>query len=497
MGGGNFKYLWLEFGISFFIWVNGMLMFDSTIGIDFKKNHLILTLLKKSFGKIKLVDYGIHPILPEDQKEEREAQVINLINQFISKHPVSKEKVSISIPREKVIARFIQLPVATKENLRRVLEYEAPKYTPFENKEIYFDYHLLKEEKEWLHLFAVFIKKAEVDDYLSLLKKVGIQPISIQIPSTAALNLFFYHKTMEKNEIAVLLDVTEPFFEMNFIQGGNWRESFHLPLPPEEKESKIINTFKRLGLKSDDFSKSTFFVYGLDASEKIFPSLRESNQIKGVSLPPLNRIEAERGASRPDKIFSSIGVPLKGLIKTRFDLNLLPFEMRKRAREIGKPLSMILISLALILSLTWGMGIFIRYRNELKAITAEIKKKKPEVEVVEKLQRQKEELRREISELEKIKSGETSKIEILRELTQFLPNTVWIWNLKYTNREMELSGFADSASDLIPLLDKSPLFEKVEFLAPVTKERERKMGVDKDKERFKIKMKLEGRRVGS
>ena len=113
------------------------------------------------------------------------------------------------------------------------------------------------------------------------------------------------------------------------------------------------------------------------------------------------------------------------------------------------------------------------------------------------MQRQKGELRKEISELEKIKSGEVSKIEILKELTQLLPSTVWIWNLKYTGKEMEISGFADSASDLIPLLDKSPLFEKVEFLAPVTKERERKMGVDKEKERFKIKMRLEGRRVGS
>ena len=273
-----------------------MLIFDSSFGIDFKKNHLILTLLKKSFGKIKLVDYGIHPILPEDQKEEREAQVINLINQFISKHPINKEKVSISIPREKVVARFIRLPIATKENLRRVLEYEAPKYTPFEKEEIYFDYHLIKEEKEWLHLFAVFIKKAEVDDYLSLLKKVGIQPISIQIPSTAALNLFFYHKTMEQNEIAVLLDVTEPFFEMNLIQGGDWRESFHLPLPPEEKELKIINTFKRLGLKSESFSKSTFFVYGLDAAEKMLPSLRESDQIKGDFPPSIESYRSRNGS---------------------------------------------------------------------------------------------------------------------------------------------------------------------------------------------------------
>jgi general secretion pathway protein L len=113
--------------------------------------------------------------------------------------------------------------------------------------------------------------------------------------------------------------------------------------------------------------------------------------------------------------------------------------------------------------------------------------------VVEKLQRQKEELRKEISELVKMKSGVVSKVEMLKELTQILPSTVWVWNLKYTGREVEISGFADSASDLISLLDKSPLFEKVEFLAPVTKERERGPAGDKEKERFKIKMRLEGK----
>ena len=47
--------------------------------------------------------------------------------------------------------------------------------------------------------------------------------------------------------------------------------------------------------------------------------------------------------------------------------------------------------------------------------------------------------------------------------------------------------------DLIALLDRSPLFEKVEFLSPVTKERERGVAGDKERERFKIKMRLEGR----
>jgi general secretion pathway protein L len=474
-----------------------MFIVDVSLGIDFRRNHLILTFLKKSFGKIKLVDYEIHALLPEEQREEREAQGINLVNGFISKHPVNKTKVCISIPREKVVARFIRLPIATKENLRKVLEYEASKYTPFEKEEIYFDYQILKEEKEWLHLFAAFVKREEVDAYLSLLKKVGIQPISIQIPSTAALNLFFYHQKAGGNEVAVLLDVTAPFFEMNLIEGRDWKESFHLPLPSEEQESKIINTFKRSGLKNEAFPKSTFFVFGLDANEKMFPSMRESDQIKGVSFPPLHRIESETGASRPDKIFSSIGLPLKGLIQTKLDLNLLPFEMRKQVREIGKPVFMILASLMVILCLTWGIGVFVRYRNALNAINEEIKNRKPAVEAVEQVQKQRDVLKKEIVDLEKIRLAEVSKVEILRELTQVLPSSVWIWNFKYTGKELEISGFADSASELLSLLDRSPIFERVEFLAPVTKERERREGADKERERFKIKARLEGRRSGS
>ena len=92
---------------------------------------------------------------------------------------------------------------------------------------------------------------------------------------------------------------------------------------------------------------------------------------------------------------------------------------------------------------------------------------------------------------------EVSKIAILHELTQLLPSTVWIWNFKYTGKEIEISGFADSATDLIPLLDKSPFFERVELSGPITKERMMRGSEVKEKERFKIKARLENRRTGS
>ena len=470
-----------------------MLISDSSFGIDFRKHYLILTLLKKSFAKIVLADYAIHPISPEDQKEDRETEMISLINKFISKNQVNKEKVSVAIPREKVVARFIRLPIATKENLRKVLEYEASRYTPFENGEFYFDYHILKEEKEWLYLFVLFVKKAEVDYYLALLKKIGIQPVSVQIPSTAALNLFFYNEGTKEDETSVLLNVTEPFFEVDLLKGKEWKESFHLPFPRDEKASRIMNILKRSGQDGHSCSKSTLFVYGLDAEEALLTSLKEADETKGVLTPPLNHIEAAGEISKPYKIYSSIGIPLNGLITPRFNVNLLPFEMRKKVRQIGKPLFIGLTSLALALTLTWGAGAIIRYRSELNSVNEEIKKRRPEVEAVIKLQKQKDECCKELSQLEKIRTGEVSKTAILEELTRILPDTVWIWNFKYNGKEIEISGFADSASNLIPLLDKSPLFEKVEFLAPVTKEKLMRGSEMKESERFKIKARIEGR----
>jgi general secretion pathway protein L len=243
-------------------------------------------------------------------------------------------------------------------------------------------------------------------------------------------------------------------------------------------------------------SKYSFFVYGLDAGETQMPEWGEGESPQKAMAPPMARIEVGKNEAKPDYIYASVGVPLQGLTRTRMALNLLPQEMRKKVREIAKPLFFLLLTLVLVLAAGWGLGVYSYYSGELDRLRAEVKKRKPEVEAIEKLQRQRTELVKENSELEKITTGEAKRVEILKELTQVLPSSVWIWNLKCSGREVEISGFADSASELIPLLDKSPLFEKVEFSSPVTKERERRGTAEKERERFKIKMRLESRRGG-
>jgi Tfp pilus assembly protein PilN len=460
---------------------------SKTVGIDFRPNHVILTLLRSSFGKVRLGDAESHALPAEAQKEAREAQCLGFIRVFLSRNQANRQRVHISIPREKTLVRVIRLPAAARENLRKVLEYEMPKYTPFEKEEVYFDYQVIRQDKEWLQLIAVFARKRDLDPYLGLLKKAGIQPASIQVPSGAALNLFLYHQGEKGKEVSVLVDLNDPSFEMNILKGKDWEESLHLPLPREKREEKLLEIFARIGFPAEGLSKTGFYAYGPDAGGE-----------KGIELsepflpPPLDRIEVPKGRPKPFHLYASIGLPLEGGARAPVSLNLLPMPMRKKVRQVAKPLFFVLLVVALGLAGGWALGLYQGYRNELDALRTEVKKKKPEVEAIERIQKKRGERAKENSDFARITSGEVSKVVILQELARVLPPTVWIWNLKCSGRELEISGFADSASELISLLDRSPLFEKVEFLAPVTKERERRGTEEKERERFKIKMRLEG-----
>lgn len=461
-----------------------------SLGIDFRRNQLILCLLQKTWRRIRLLAYRVKSWEGEINGEELSSFIAN----FISSYPQAKDKIFISIPREKVVLRFLRLPWAARENLRQVLEYETPKYVPLERTEVYFDFKILHQDAQGIDLVAIFAKKKDVDFYLSLLEKIGLKAQAMQISSLGALNLFFYHTGENYKKDAILLELQGSFGEINFIKEGKWGENFYFPLPIENKEEKIKEICHLGGVTEDLLSQTPIYVFGLAEDDQFISSLQNHPSFPNISFPPRNRIKTGAQDSLPASLYGTAGLPLTGLGKTSFNLNLIPAETKKKVRQVGKFFFVIFLFLALFLTFSWIWGSYKKVQDELQFLRAEVNRKKPEVEAVEKLKKEREALLKEIAEFEKISSGEVKKIEILKELTLLLPPSVWLWNLKSTGQEVEISGFADSASDLLPLLDRSPFFEKVEFLAPVTKERERRLGGEKEKERFKIRMSLEKKR---
>lgn len=59
-------------------------------------------------------------------------------------------------------------------------------------------------------------------------------------------------------------------------------------------------------------------------------------------------------------------------------------------------------------------------------------------------------------------------IDLLDSLSSTLSDDTWLSNLSVRDKEVQLTGESSSATALIPLLEHSPLLEKVEFRSPVT-----------------------------
>lgn len=85
-----------------------------------------------------------------------------------------------------------------------------------------------------------------------------------------------------------------------------------------------------------------------------------------------------------------------------------------------------------------------------------------------------------------IDSSDFAKLEILRELTEIIPEDSWLTEFNYHSgrREIKLSGYALSASQLLPILEQSGLFENVRFTSPITTDQRLQ------KEQFRLEMQL-------
>ena len=64
----------------------------------------------------------------------------------------------------------------------------------------------------------------------------------------------------------------------------------------------------------------------------------------------------------------------------------------------------------------------------------------------------------------------SSPLAVLHALSGLLPDGTWVEQFSVVGNEVILEGRTDSSSRLVGLLEASPLFESVKYLAPVTRD---------------------------
>ena len=121
-------------------------------------------------------------------------------------------------------------------------------------------------------------------------------------------------------------------------------------------------------------------------------------------------------------------------------------------------------------------------RLELDRLNIKIEQLSARVAHVEKIRARCIVLEEQIAYLNSLGDKRVPVLDILRDLSDIIPESAWVNRLSVSGKDVKIEGYADAASDLIPLLEESPIFDAVGFVSAITKTRD-------GKERFRIGLK--------
>lgn len=405
--------------------------FQNSLGIDIQNEHIAIAYLKTSFRGVRLSAHAIYALEKDasQRRSDRERLEIvgEMVTDFMEENRIPSTNIFLGIPEELTICRDIDFPLAVKENLRSTLRYEMEKYIPLAADNVHFDYQILSEDKRKnrLKVLLVVAKKTAVEPYLNF---------SLSSPRTGA-------RAKGRGGLS--------------------------------------------GIESSSTALINFFAY----------TRKKRGAISHRDVLRLLKSETEMDArigefSRKDipsrDLVPAFGIALKGVWnESPMQVNLLPPELQKKPGKAGY-YTMLFLAVMLILSgIAWGGSHILKQRLMLKELDTELTRLRSDLGNLDQIRTGSQELKDMEAYLNSIRSNRVSVLEILKELTQVIPETAWIQEITFSKKGMQLNGYAESASDLIPLLEDSPLFKDAVFSSTITK------GKD-GKERFRIGLKVIG-----
>jgi len=511
-----------------------------SIGIVFKKEEMAIVALRDGLNNIYLEGYNILPFMDLKGREKEDA-ILKTLDRFLKNHKGARDNIFIALPRDTALIQTISLPMAVEENLRKSLEYEMDHHIPFSPEEIYFDYYILRRipESGRLYLMLITIKKELVDSYIQLFKRAKIKLRSIELTSTALFNVFqdrltpdekmidlswlknsrVLEKRYLKNLVKRYPKIAEFFkteeaprpapgisllvehlekdrYEINLVDEGVFYYSKPLNLPEGPSETHFSQIYEN-GLKSlihlpvakNREKETRFFLSGREM-EKEYIEHAPENIKTGFSIMNSFRVRPDKNKKRAAAamlpiLSVPIGLALKGLKKTAIDINFLPPNRRLKKKRSKK--KMVAAAIPLLLLLLTGYLISNSINNinlKEKMLDSKLQELKQKAIDVEKLRDSAERIEQASGAIAKVKADDPSKLQFLEELTLIIPMDGWLSNFSFkaSGRKINLSGYAVSASKLIPILEESKLFENVKFTSPITTDRRTQ------KERFRIEM---------
>jgi Tfp pilus assembly protein PilN len=389
--------------------------------------------------------------------------------------------VALGLPRTAVTVKPIELPDVGGE-LRDMVHFELERHLPFASDDASFDFTPLPAEtagpgagNAGRRVLIAAADRKVVEGALRLAEESRLRPVALTV---AAHELTELVGSRQRGHVVWLHRVGEHTLLL-FLTAGQLVLSRSVPsvdevmLASEIQRSLAITRWTAIdavwlsgdGAATGAPTNSALTTFGAPVTPP--PMTGRAHAI--VSQIP----DAEPGAAQ-----LAAAVALASGRRAR-RLDLLPLRLRPRRLTRQQFVTIGAAAAAVTLAITWLLVPGYRESRRLTLVNRRVVELDGQVRAVEQTLQELERKRRLLATIKSLESNAMRPLPVLRELTDLIPTDAWLTTLSLDTKGVELTGQAGAASALIPVLENSPRFERVEFSSPVTRGR--------DKEQFRIR----------
>jgi general secretion pathway protein L len=471
------------------------------------QDRLVMVRLRKSFLNVSLLDEQERELPPsetrpaigeitgwvaEDVKEialkaENDSRERSLRQAMVSLLPhfnAGRDAVYLCIPQDQVMMQQILLPVAAEGNIDQVLEYEIERQLPFRREEIYYDYLSAGRKGDKLNLYILAVQKKIVDGLMQLLESFGIKPAGVEPDVTALLNYLLYAAGPNDGRTALLAAGAQSWDVLGVeTKSNSWNRSHHLLFSHRFPHSEWAQGASRELLAQNLANIDLCYRWGNCAAVAGLPAEKcaaaedllslNSRRISGLKSP------------LPEAALPAMGAALRGIREASVIGNFLRHEnIEPAGRKSLSMLNSVLGGILVIALIGWALSYPIKDEMRLRQLQRENQKFEPAIEALRREESQLQQLNKEVGALADLQARRGEVLRVIDELSKVVPNSAHLSNLRFRSGVLEVQGNAENASALIPLLERSPVFENVAFNAPSNRGRD-------NRETFSLKADVE------
>ncbi|MBU1053891.1 MAG: pilus assembly protein PilM [Proteobacteria bacterium] len=467
----------------------------NVLGIDFRDNSIIAVILKKGVTGFQLTASINIPFNGTGANDD----TVSDFKKFLTQQAIEVKNVSVSVsvPKEWGLIKFLDIPSPDRDTLRDVMRYEIERHIPFDVDAILYDFQIVAEKPNTFNVMLVIIQKDKISYIKDFLDKIPLKLDNVSISTLNNLNaleLSGYNTNLMtelsgidrrpdvfgyKNSLCVSIYTNSFGYEIAVIKNGYCISLNTVSVEFKTSEDTILKAL---------VNETTKTIAGFNGKKpvRIVLAGHAVSELKNLMTEVSERIHVVEKLScftanikdqSINNILSATGACYLLFGLGGIQINLLPVK-GNRNKKAGATIAKISFAVIIILLCALAARKISSERILLKTIEKEISDKKPDIMQIEKMSSDLAIADKKINFLKRIKKGKSIELDMLAELSKILPENVWLSGLKYTKKinskdrdgsEVIMSGFAKSYSNLIPVIEDSKYFENAKFVKPITK----------------------------